>query len=446
MGAAKSAPVQRGALDRYFKLQENGTTVRKELLAGLTTFLALAYIVPTNSGILGDAGMPRDAVVIATCVSAFFATLVMGLYANFPFALAPGMGLNAYLAYTVVGRMGVPWQTALGAVFLSGVLFLLLSVSTLRERMINAVPLPLKHAIAAGIGLFLAFIGLMNAGIVVANPATLVAMGDFGTRSTLLATIGLFITVALLVRRVRGAILLGIIVTTVIGIPLGVTTAPERLLSWPSLSTWAPVLGQLDIGGALNLGITTVIFALFFFDLFDSAGTFIGLADKAGYLDEQGNLPRVGKAFVSDSIGTMAGAVFGTSTVTTFMESSAGMAEGGRTGLTAVTVAALFLLAPFFTPVIAIIPAAATAPALILVGVMMVTSLGKIPWDDIRVAIPGFLGMIVMPLTSSIANGIYASIIAYSFITVVTGKAREAGLIIHLLAALFIVKFILVGE
>ncbi len=442
MATPQSVKAQGGALDRYFRLQENGTTVRKELLAGLTTFLALAYIVPTNSGILSDAGMPFEAVVMATCISAFFATLLMGLYANYPFALAPGMGLNAYFAYSIVIGMGVSWQTALGAVFISGVIFLLLSVTTVREKIINAVPMSLKYAIAAGIGLFLAFIGLQNSGIVVSNPATFVALGDFGSASTLLAIIGLLITAALVVRRVRGGILLGILITTIIGIPMGVTSLPDRIVSWPSFATWAPVFGQLDIASALNLGLTTVIFAFFFVDLFDTAGTLIGLSDKAGYLDEKGNLPRVGKALVTDSVGTMVGSVFGTSTVTTYIESSAGIAEGGRTGLTSVTVAVLFLVALVFTPVIAIIPGAATAPALILIGAMMISSLGKIEWEDMSVAIPAFLAMIVMPLTYSIANGIFLSFVAYSFIMLVTGRISESSPIIHALSVLFILKFI----
>ena len=440
---AVSSSTRGSFLERRFRLHESGTTVRKELLAGLTTFLALAYIVPTNSGILSDAGMPFEAVVFATCIGGFFATLLMGLYANYPFALAPAMGPNAYFAYSVVIGMGVPWQTALGAVFLSGVLFLLLSVSTIREQIINSVPLPLKHAIAAGIGLFLAFIGLQNAGLVVASPATFVTLGDFGERSTLLACIGILITSVLVVKRVRGAILLGIVVTALVGIPMGVTSVPDRIVSLPDFSAWTPVLGQLDIAAALSLGLGTVILAFFFVDLFDTAGTFIGLSDKMGILDKQGNLPRVGRALVSDSVGTIAGSVFGTSTVTTYIESSAGIAEGGRTGLTAVTVALLFLVALFFTPVVAAIPGAATAPALILVGAMMASSMAKIDWDDPAIAIPAFIAMAAMPLTFSIANGIFLSLVAYSFIKVVTGKAREASWIVHALAVLFVVKFII---
>ncbi len=432
-------------LNRLFQLQTHGTTVRRELLAGLTTFLALAYILPTNGFILADAGMPFEAVVIATALSAFLATALMALYANYPFALAPGMGLNAYFAYSVVLGMGVPWQTALGAVFISGVLFLILSVSNIREAIINAVPLSLKYAIAAGIGLFLAFIGLKNAGIVVSDPATFVALGSFGDRSTLLAALGILITAALLVRRVRGAILLGILITTAIGIPMGVTTMPDRFFALPSLGSWTPILGQLDIAGALGLGFATVIFAFLFVDLFDTAGTLIGLSEKSGYLDKEGRLPNVGRALTSDSVGTIAGAVFGTSTVTTYVESSAGIAEGGRTGLTALTVAVLFLVALFFIPVIGAIPPAATAPALVLIGAMMLSSIGKIDWDNMATAVPAFLAMIAMPLTFSIANGIFLAFVAYSFIHLVAGKAREASPIIHALSVLFVLKFIFMG-
>lgn len=432
-------------LNRLFKLQANGTTVRRELLAGLTTFLALSYILPTNGFILSDAGMPFEAVVTATAVSAFLATALMALYANYPFALAPGMGLNAYFAYSVVLGMGVPWQTALGAVFISGVVFLILSVSNVRETIINAVPLSLKYAIAAGIGLFLAFIGLKNAGVVVSDPATFVALGSFGERSTLLAALGILITAALLVRRVRGAILLGILITTALGIPMGVTTIPDRLVAVPSLASWTPILGQLDIAAALGLGLGTVIFAFLFVDLFDTAGTLIGLSEKAGYLDKEGRLPKVGRALTSDSVGTIAGAVFGTSTVTTYIESSAGIAEGGRTGLTALTVGVLFLVALFFIPVIGAIPAAATAPALVLIGVMMIGSIGKIEWEDMATAIPAFLAMIAMPLTFSIANGIFLAFVAYSFIHIVIGKGREVSPVVHTLAVLFVLKFIFLG-
>ena len=433
-------------LDRVFRLQENGTTVQRELLAGLTTFLAMAYIIPTNAAILSDAGLSFNAVVMATCFSAFFATALMALYANYPFALAPGMGLNAYFAYAVVLGMGVAWETVLGAVFISGVLFLVLSLSNVRESIINAVPLPLKHAIAAAIGLFLAFIGLQNAGIVVASPATMVTLGDLGAKTTLLSIIGLIITAVLMAKGVRGSILLGILVTTIIGIPMGVTKIPETLVAWPSFAAWTPVLGALDIGSALSLGLGTVILAFFFMDLFDSAGTFIGLAEKAGFLDKEGKLPQVGKAFISDSVGTIAGSVMGTSTVTTYIESSAGIAEGGRTGLTALTVAGLFLVALFFMPLFAMVPAAATAPALVMVGAMMATSLGKIEWNDVTHAFPAFVALIAMPLTYSISNGIFLSLIAYSVLRIATGRARDTHIIIHILAALFVLKFIFVGS
>lgn len=430
------------ALERRFRLNEHNTSVRKEILAGITTFLAMAYIIPTNSAILSDAGMPFEGVVMATCLAAFFSTVMMGLYANYPFVLAPGMGLNAYFTYAVVLGMGVPWQTALGAVFISGLLFLVLSVTQIREAVINSVPMSLKYAVAGGIGLFLAFIGLQNSGIVVSDPATFVALGDLSDRTTLLAAIGTLITGALVVLRIRGAILLGILATAAIGVPMGVTSLPNRIVALPNFGEWSAIAGQLDILGALQLGLGTVVFAFFFVDLFDTAGTLIGLSDRAGYLDEKGRLPKVGKALVTDSVGTMVGAVLGTSTVTTYIESSAGIAEGGRTGLTTVTAGVLFLGALFFTPIISAIPAAATSPALVLIGAMMIASIAKIEWEDMSKAIPAFIAIIGMPLTYSIANGIYLSFIAYSFIHLVTGKRQDVSPMVLGLSILFVLRFI----
>lgn len=412
-------------------------------MAGVTTFLAMAYIVIVNPSIVADAGMPFQAALIATCISAALATALMGLWANFPFALAPGMGLNAFFAYSVVLGSGVPWQTALGAVFISGVLFLLLAVSRAREAVINAVPLSLKYAIASGIGAFLTFIGLKNAGIVVGDPATFVALGNFREPSTLLATLGILLTTFLVVKKVRGAILLGIVGTGLLAVPMGLAEFPDRLVAIPTLADWAPVLGELDIAAALSLGVGTIVFVFLFTDLFDSVGTFIGLAEKAGFLDEHGRLPRVQRALTADSIGTMAGAIFGTPTVTTYIESSAGISEGGRTGLTALVVAILFLLAPVFAPVVGAIPSAATAPALVVIGAMMMSSVGKIAWDQIETAIPAFLAMLAMPLTFSIANGIFLAFIAYTFISLVTGKGIRENAVVHVLSLLFVLKFAL---
>lgn len=431
-------------VEAFFKLKERNTTVRQEVLAGLTTFLAMAYIVIVNPAIVSETGMPFQAVLLATCFSAAFATLLMGLLANYPFALAPGMGLNAYFTYSVVLGSGISWQTALGAVFLSGVLFLVLSVTKAREAIINSVPLSLKYAIAAGIGAFLTFIGLKNGGIVVGDPATFVALGNFRDPSTLLAALGVLITVFFVVRKIRGAILLGIIATWLLAMPMGLATFPSRLFQFPSISAWTPVLGKLDIAAAISLGVGTIIFVFLFTDLFDSMGTFIGLAEKAGYLDEKGRMPNVGRALVADSVGTVTGSFFGTPTVTTYVESSAGISEGGRTGLTAIVVAAFFLVAPLFLPIIEAIPGAATAPALVVIGAMMMSSLGKIEWEDIAQAIPAFLAMLAMPFTFSIANGIFLAFIAYSFICVVTGKSLKAHLPVHILSILFVLKFIFV--
>lgn len=429
-------------IERLFRVQERGSTVRTEVLAGITTFLAMAYILPVNSGILSETGMPFNAALLATAYSAFFATMVMALWANYPFALAPGMGLNAYFAYSVVLGMGVSWQTALGAVFISGALFLVLTYTKAREAVIDAVPMPLKYAIGAGIGLFIAFIGLTNGGLVVADPATFVTLGDFSSRPTLLTAIGVLITTSLVVMRMRGAILIGIVATALIGIPMGVTGTPSGVVALPQFGEWGTIFGKLDIAGALSLGLGTVIFAFFFVDLFDSAGTMIGLSDKAGYLDKQGRLPGMRRAMAADSVGTMAGAVAGTPTVTSYIESSAGISEGGRTGLTAAVVAILFFVAPFFAPIISVIPPSATAPALIIVGALMMSAVGKIDWDNLRHAVPAFIGLIAMPLTFSIANGIFLAFIAYSFISLITGKLKESSPLVHLLSLVFVLKFI----
>lgn len=429
-------------LERLFHLEEAGTTWKREVVGGLTTFMTMAYIIFVNPSLVSTTGMPFEAVVMATIFSAAFATLLMAFLTNYPFALAPGMGLNAYFAFTVVGSMGIPWQTALGAVFLSGAVFVILTLSRVREMIIDAVPMTLKKAIGAGIGLFIALIGLSNAGIVVANPDTMVALGILADPHTLLAIIGLAVTGLLLARRVPGAILVGILVTTVIGIFMGVTPRPEGLFRWPSLATWAPVLGQLDIMGAVRLGFLEIIFAFLFVDLFDTVGTLIGVSSQGGFLDEKGNLPRANRALMADAVGTMAGAVFGTPTVTSYVESASGVAAGARTGLAGVVVAAGFLLSLFFMPIIAIVPAAATAPALVVVGAMMIRQVEGIRWEEISEALPAFITIVAMPFTYSIATGIALGFILYPFLKLVMGKGREVHWLTYLLGVLFILRFV----
>ncbi|MBO8126276.1 MAG: NCS2 family permease [Firmicutes bacterium] len=431
-------------LEKLFKLSENKTDVRTEIVAGLTTFMTMAYIIFVNPSIVSATGMPFNAVLMATCFSAALATLFMALLANYPFALAPGMGLNAYFTYSVVLGMGVSWQTALGAVFISGIVFLILTVSKIREMIIDAIPSPLKLAISAGIGLFIAFIGLQNAGIIVDNPATLVGLGDLSQPTPLLAVIGVVITAVMLARGVNGAILLGIIVTTIVGFFFGVTKVPEGFIAFPHFEDWAPVFGKLDIGGALSLGLFNIIFAFLFVDMFDTIGTLVGVSEKGGFLKD-GKLPRASKALLADSLGTVAGSIFGTPTVTTYVESASGVAAGGRTGLTGLTVSVMFLLALFFSPLIGIVPAAATAPALIIVGSMMITSIVKINWQDFSDAIPAFLGIITMPLSYSIATGIAVAFALYPFIKLFAGKGKEVNWLVWVLSILFIIRFAWLG-
>lgn len=436
------AIVDEGFLERTFHLREKGTSVRTEIMAGITTFMTMAYIIFVNPSICSETGMPFAALMYATIASSILATVLMAFLANYPFALAPGMGLNAYFTYSVVLGMGMPWQTALGAVFISGVVFVILSVSRVREQIVNAVPSTLKSAIGAGIGLFIAFIGLKGSGIVVSDPSTYLAVGKLTNPNTVVTIIGLVITSILLVRGVRGAILYGILISTAIAIPFGVTTFPKGIVQWPSLSAWEPILFKLDIGGALSWGIFDIIFAFLFVDMFDTVGTLIGVSTRGGFLDEKGRLPRADKALLVDAIGTVGGALFGTPTVTTYVESAAGVAAGGRTGLTALTTAVCFALAAFFLPIVSIVPEAATAPALILVGVMMMGAITNINWSEFSEAIPALLTLAGMPFTFSIANGIAFGFISYSVIKLLSGKGREVHWIIHLLALLFILRFI----
>ena len=424
-------------LERYFRLKENQTTVRTEFLGGLTTFITMAYIVVVNPQILSKAGMPVDGVVFATCVASAVATLVMGLYANYPIALAPGMSLNAYFTYSVCLSLHVPWQTALGVIFLSGVAFLVLTVTRVREQIVNGIPECLKHSTAAGIGMFIAFVGLRNANLVVANPATFVSLGSFANREAQLACVGLAIMLILMVRKITGAILIGVIATTLLGILRGMASWPAAIFSLPHPSaTWL----QLDLRGALHLGLMEIIFVFLFVDLFDNVGTLVGVCEQGGFVKD-GKIPRVGRALVSDAVGTIFGALTGTSTVTSYIESAAGVAAGARTGLSNVFVAALFLLAAFFAPLAAAIPGYATAPALIVVGALMTESIGRLTWTDFTDAIPAFVTVLATPLMFSIATGLSLGVISYTLVKVAAGKFREVSPVIWILTALFIFRY-----
>jgi AGZA family xanthine/uracil permease-like MFS transporter len=425
-------------LNNLFKLQENRTDVRTEIMAGVTTFLTMAYIIFVNPAILSNAGMDRDAVFVATCLAAALSCLIMGLYANYPIALAPGMGLNAYFAFTLVKTMGLSWQVALGAVFISGVLALLLSVSPVREWLFNAIPKTLKIAISAGIGLFLGIIALENAGIVVAHPATLVTIGDVAKAPVVLAAFGFILMVALDARRVPGSVIIAILVTTALGVIFGVSPAGGVVAMPPSL---APTFLQLDILGAIYAGLITIIIVLLFVDLFDTAGTLIGVAHRAGLLAPDGTLPRLRKALIADSSATMIGALLGTSNTTSYIESAAGVKAGGRTGLTAVTVAVLFLLALFLAPLAGTVPKYATAPALLFVACLMTRGLMEIDWEDPTEYAPAVVTALSMPLTFSIATGIAFGFITYAGIKLIAGRYREVSVAVAVLAILFLARF-----
>ncbi len=425
-------------LESYFQLKEHGTNVRTELLAGLTTFLTMAYIIFVNPAILAETGMDRGAVFVATCVASAVGTLIMGLYANYPIALAPGMGLNAFFTYTVVLTLGYTWQTALGAVFISGVLFVVLSLLKVREYVINAIPRTLKLAISAGIGLFLAIIALQNAGIVVAHPATLVTLGDLRAAPPLLAALGFFVIAGLSHWRVPGAILIGILAVAALGLPLGLTEY-TGVVSLPPDPT--PTLFALDLAGAFEVGLITIVLTFFFIDLFDTAGTLVGVAHRAGLLDAEGRLPRIGRALLADSTATVAGSLLGTSTVTSYIESAAGTNVGGRTGLTAVVVALLFLLALFVAPLAGMIPAYATASALLFVACIMAAGLAELDWNDVTEYAPAVVTALAMPLTYSIATGIGFGFIAYAAIKLLSGQVRAVSAPVAALAVLFAIRF-----
>lgn len=425
-------------LDRYFKLAENGTTVRTEVLAGITTFLTMAYIVFVNPAILSKAGIDPGAAFVATCLAAAIGTAIMGLYANYPVALAPGMGLNAYFAFGVVLGMGHSWQVALGAVFISGILFLILSVLPVRETIINSIPHSQKVAIGAGIGLFLGLIGLKEAGMVVDHPATLVGLGKIAAPTVLMAILGFFVIAVLDYRKLPGAIMVGILVVTVLGIALGLSPFGGIVSMPPSLT---PTLLQMDIAGAMSLGLLTIVFAFLMVDLFDTAGTLVAVAPRAGLMDSHGKLKRLGRALIADSTATIAGAALGTSTTTSYIESAAGIRVGGRTGLTAVVVAILFLLAIFFAPLAGSVPAYATAPALVFVACVMTAALAKVDWEDVTEFVPAVITAVMMPFTYSIATGIGLGFIAYVVIKLASGRAKDIHPVMAVIAIAFVVKF-----
>ncbi|MBM7038116.1 NCS2 family permease [Vibrio ulleungensis] len=429
-------------LEKLFKLSEHNTSVRTEVIAGLTTFLTMAYIIFVNPAMLSDAGMDRGAVFVATCLAAAIGCFIMGLYANYPIAQAPGMGLNAFFTYGVVLGMGHTWQVALAAVFVSGIIFMLLSVFKVREWIINSIPQALRIGISAGIGLFLAFIGLQNAGIVVDNPATLVSLGHVASLKPALAALGFFLTIGLVYRNVRGAVMIAILIVTGIGLLLGDVQYTGIMSAPPSL---APTLMQLDFSAVFEIGMISVIFAFLFVDLFDTAGTLVGVATKAELLEKDGKLPRLNRALLSDSTATSIGALLGTSSTTSYVESTAGVAAGGRTGLTAVVVGILFLLALFFSPLAGMIPAYATAGALFYVAILMMSGLVNIDWHDLTEAAPVVVTCLLMPLTYSIAEGIALGFISYAAIKAFSGKGREVSISVWVLAAIFVLKYVFAG-
>ncbi|MGL4796790.1 MAG: NCS2 family permease [Paraclostridium sp.] len=441
MQVAQTSKNNNSVLERFFKLSEHNTTVKTEIIAGITTFMTMAYILVVNPSILGDAGMNKDAVFAATAIAAFIGSTVMGLLANYPIALAPGMGLNAFFAYTVVLQMGYSWQFALCAVLIEGLVFILLTVTNVREKIIDCIPSVLKHAVTAGIGLFIAFIGLVNAGVVEGGGAIL-QLGNMQNPSVLLAVAGLIIAGVLLAKNVKGTFLLAMLVTTAIGIVGGIVQLPTAIVSAvPSLK---PVFLQalsVPVEQIFSLDMLVVVFTFLFVDLFDTVGCLVGVASKGNMLDENGKLPKAKQALFSDAIATTTGALLGTSTVTAYVESASGIGEGGRTGLTAITTGLLFLLSLFFAPIFTAIPAQATAPVLILVGVMMASSLLHIDFSDFTNAIPAFLTFAMMPLAYSIADGIIFGIISFTVLKLATGKQKEVNISLIILSIMFILKF-----
>ena len=435
-------------LEKLFKLKERNTTVKTEIIAGVTTFFAMAYIIFVNPGFLSETGMDYNAVMMATCFAAALGTILTAFLANVPFAQAPGMGLNAFFTYTVCFSMGYTWQNALAIVMLSGLIFFAVSVSPLRSKIIESIPASLKSAISAGIGLFIALIGMLNVGIITANN-NLVDMGAITSGPALLALAGLVITAILMAYKVKGAIFIGIIATTVLGIPFGLTVFPEKI-TFSGFRALAPIFGKVFTEGFTGLmanGLLALLTAIITFaicDCFDTVGTLIGTAKAANMLDEEGNLPEGDKALIADAVATVCGAILGTSTVTTFVESSTGISEGGRTGLTSVVVGVLFLLAAFFfAPIAGIVPSAATSPALIIVGVLMLSNAADINWKDIEIAIPAFLTIAIMPFAYSISDGIGFGFISYTLIKMARGKFKEVPVFLYIISVLFFLQYVL---
>ena len=427
-------------LEKFFKLKENKTTVRTEIIAGITTFMTMAYILAVNPDILSVTGMDKNAVFTATALSAVVATLVMALWAKLPFALAPGMGLNAFFAFTVVLAMGHSWQFALTAVFLEGIIFLLLTAFNVRELIVNAIPMNLKHAISAGIGLFIAFIGMQNAGLIVKSDATMITLGNMGEHTIWIALFGLIVSGVLLALKVKGALLIGIFAAAILGIPLDVTHLPEG--NWVSMPpSLEPIFFKFSFSEIFSTDMLVVLITFLFVDIFDTVGTLVGVASKANMIDKDGKLPRVKQALFADAVGTTTGALLGTSTVTTYVESASGVAEGGRTGLTALSTAGMFALALFFAPIFLMVPGAATAPALILVGSFMLSPILKINFEDYTESIPVFLTVIMMPLAYSIAEGIVFGMLSYVVLKLLTGRTKDVSVVMYILAVLFLGKF-----
>ena len=435
MGQVKAAP---GALERIFKLSEHGTSVGTELLAGMTTFITMAYILFVNPQMMASAGMDAGASFVATCLAAALACIFMGLYANWPVGMAPGMGLNAFFTYTVVGDMGYSWQVALGAVFLAGVLFLIMSVTRLRSWMLHSIPMDMRIAMGCGVGLFIGFIGLQSSGVIVPNEATFLTLGDLRQTQPMLAAIGFLLIAGLSVRRVPGAIMLGILTITALGLITGEVEYQGLVSAPPSIG---PTFLQLDIVGALDVAMISVIIAFLFVNLFDTAGTLMGVASRAGLMDERGDIQNIDRALKADSSSSVVGAFFGCAPVTSYVESVAGVASGGRTGLTAVTVGILFLLAVFFAPLAGMVPASATAGALVYVALLMMSGMRDLDWDDPTELLPALLTIVMIPLTFSIANGIAIGFITYVGVKLLVGRWAEISSGAWFLAAIFLAKF-----
>ncbi|WP_295155793.1 NCS2 family permease [uncultured Brachyspira sp.] len=425
-------------MKNFFKLKENNANIKTEIIAGFTTFMTMAYILAVNPDILSSAGMDKGAVFTATALSSIAATLIMSLLANLPFALAPGMGLNAFFAYTVVLGMGYSWQTALTAVFIEGIIFLILTIFNVREAIVNSIPVNMKRAISVGIGLFIAFIGLQNAKIIVNNDAVLLGLGDITSGSALLAIIGLLITAILLSYNVKGSILLGIFITAIIGIPMGITKiSPDAGFIPPSLE---PIAFKLDFKSIFNSNVFIVLFTFLFVDMFDTVGTLVGVCTKANMLTKEGEVPRCKQALFADAVGTVIGACLGTSTVTTYVESASGVAEGGKTGLTSFVVAVLFAVSLFLSHIFLAIPSAATAPALIIVGLFMMTPILEINFNDYTEAVPAFICIIFMPFSYSIAEGITFGVLSFTILKFVSGRTKDISLLTWILSALLLIK------